>query len=224
MTCTNEYRPIPEGFIAIADYAKEHGLDLVQLACAVFRGDMKGWRWMLKKGQGTKPCDTVVIVVAEDDIAPAYIERRAWKETRRQASRRTLNRFSMAQMARLMGVPPKVVYRWVDVLELPKGVLRSQEEFDRVLARLKAYEEETRAARAERRARRRYVPKVEYHEAPEGYEAIRDCAKRLGVAAQSVHVWVHKGHVPSVESGGRFWVPKGIGKPNKMYRRAAVAD
>lgn len=192
MTCTNEYRPIPEGFIAIADYAKEHGLDLVQLACAVFRGDMKGWRWMLKKGQGTKPCDTVVIVVAEDDIAPAYIDRRDWAQDKRNADLEEKERRHRYSINRLKGDMPckvdvRTIRKWLQSAGYnTRRIATNDAEYAVALACCKKAAAEVDSANTARRN----APPVTYQlpkmKIPEGYEFPGQAAMRWRVHPRTV--------------------------------------
>ena len=219
----NDINPIPAGFSSLPDYAKANCLDLVQLACAVWRGDMKAWYWTLMKGKGVDPTDCVAIIVATDDKAPRYIDRQEYytpdkpdPELQAQENARLL---TTAKMAEELGLTRSTVTRWLKMLGMPAlRIERSEEEYDEAMVVLRAHCAKTNARRAQRQKNRE--KKEAYWQKPQGYIGVREAADRLGVTHTAVYYWLEKGWLPTTKEAGRWWVREDCVKPSVARTRA----
>lgn len=66
-----DYIPIPKGYLVLSEFADKHGLDVVSLACAAYRGDVEYKQHLLRPG--VYPVYTMI--VKKDATYPDYVEK-----------------------------------------------------------------------------------------------------------------------------------------------------
>ena len=200
----NDINPIPAGFSSLPDYAKANSLDLVQLACAVWRGDMKGWYWTITKGKGVDPTDCVAIIVATDDKAPAY----AGKARDAQGKEaywggKTPPGQTLGAMARALQISRQALLILLAGLGIDGTDWVGRYEYDEVLRMLKPDVDNMRFS----------CKKDGFKYQPDGYESIPQVAKRWGMTQQSVHKIVRAYEMPRKWYGTRVYVQSGLPCP-----------
>jgi hypothetical protein len=211
----NNYAPVPQGYLTLPDYAERHKLDIVSLACAVRRGDMKGWLWTLREHRGVDPEIVKVIIVKAGAKAPDYVEKenpaKGGKEPRLGPYRK--NPCTIITLSKALKVAPSTAQSYLRALGEKPASYRGKGEmaWQMLIAKCKA--EQARRADFVRTLAGNGLSDMK---PPEGYIGVPDAARRWGVGKSMVYRWLDDGRVPSKREGVRIFVKADAERPEIM--------
>lgn len=211
----DNYAPIPKGYLSLPDYAAGHKLDIVSLACAVWRGDMKGWLWTLRAHRGVAPEIVKVIIVKAGAKAPDYVEK--WHPAKDAKEQRfgpcKKNPYTLATLSKALKVAPSTAQSYLRAIGEKPSSYRSRGEMAWQVLIAKCKAEQARRAEFVRTLSGNGLAQME---PPEGYICALEAARRWGVGKSMVYRWLDEGRVPGKREGARIFVKADAERPEIM--------